>query len=108
MKWFMDLKIKTKLLLSFLLMAFIAAIIGYIGYNGINNTITTQEILSSQMMPSINSICQLKSDINMIVATERGLLIKDYVGNTREEQYSNIETGWKLLNGNWKVYESLS
>jgi methyl-accepting chemotaxis protein len=71
MKWFYDLKLTSKLLISFGLVATIAAFIGYVGYIGITNVKDNQDIMYNNRLVPIAEL----GDANQYLLTVRGNLL---------------------------------
>ncbi|MDP4117050.1 MAG: MCP four helix bundle domain-containing protein, partial [Bacteroidota bacterium] len=63
MKWFNDLRIKVKLMISFLIVALISGLIGYIGYNGITIIANNQDDLYSNRLLAFENLATVESSI---------------------------------------------
>ncbi len=107
MGWFLDLSIRTKMVFGSVVVAIMALVVGFVGFNGMNLIGKNHDELVKNVIPSIKSINQLQSEMAYIVIGERGLLINSFSGNDRATQYKVIEEGWNQLNKDWKTYESL-
>ncbi len=56
MKWFMDLSIKSKLLLSFVIVVVITLIVGYTGYSGMNGVMENQDAIYNDALIPIQDL----------------------------------------------------
>ncbi len=95
MNWFYNLNIKNKLLLSYVIVAFIASIIGYVGYSGIYNSGIAQKELATCKSPALMQINKLESALNFSVVAERGVINRRMFSDPviREVQFKASETG---------------
>jgi methyl-accepting chemotaxis protein len=107
MNWYNDLKIKTKLLLGFVLVAFITGIVGFVGYNGIKTAGEAQDILATQDAPTLIYLNQIEVSLNFCVVAERGLINKRLFLNAtvREAQFNAAKDGINKIMENWKLFE---
>ncbi len=105
----MNMKLSTKLIGSFVIVAVITLIVGLIGINGIRKITSNLITIGKNTQPSIRGLLTISVAQSDIVVGERSLtssfMVKDPV--LREAQYSWIARGWKKLEEGWAVYESL-
>lgn len=85
------MKIRSKLIVSFLLMSIIAIIIGTIGYIGMNTTHSAQNTMATVYVPSVEYVMSIQQCQTDIKAQECGLLdsrysIKDINHRTEKSQ----------------------
>ncbi len=89
------MKIRSKLILSFLLMAAMAGVIGVVGYIGMNSSRNAQDALATIYLPSLEYITNIQHAQTDIKAQECGLLDSRY--STKDINH-RIEKSQKLLN----------
>jgi methyl-accepting chemotaxis protein len=108
MNWFNNMKIRTKLLGGFVLVAIIAGIIGYIGYNGMQGIQKGQDEIATVILPSINNLQIIREGQTSVVVGERGLINRRMIEKeVRQAQYDYIENAWKRIDEAWKIYEPI-
>ncbi|MCX8179108.1 MAG: methyl-accepting chemotaxis protein, partial [Candidatus Aenigmarchaeota archaeon] len=107
MKWFYDLKIAVKLLTGFVLVAVIAAVIGFMGYNAMNTMKKGENEISIVRLPSIEALLEIYQAQTDVDSAENALLTEELVGAGRKEQYERISDAFKRADSAWKVYEPL-
>jgi methyl-accepting chemotaxis protein len=95
MKWFSNLKVKTKLLLSFIFVAIIAAVIGLLGYSGMNSINNNMVTLYSSRLEPIRDL----GDANSAMLTARGDARNMMLVTTKEER----QKLFKLIMDEFKV-----
>jgi methyl-accepting chemotaxis protein len=88
MKWFYNLRIRTKLILSFVFMAVIAAVIGYIGYSGMGSIMKNADEMYSDELIAIRDLGYANAALLTARTEVRNLLMtKDL---TEREKYKKI------------------
>ncbi|MCX7747684.1 MAG: methyl-accepting chemotaxis protein [Clostridia bacterium] len=108
MKWFYDLKISKKLLSSFILISLIAAIIGYMGYNGMMQIMKAQEEIAIVRLPSVQALLIISEAQTAVLAGERGLINTSMMeSDLRNAQYNYITDAFSRAEKAWKIYEPL-
>ena len=75
MKWFNDLKLGTKLISAFLLVALLATIIGYIGIRDINIVASTGTEMYDYMTVPISIVADMNTAFQQIRVTTRDLVL---------------------------------
>ena len=88
------LKIRTKLLISFVFMAIISGLVGLIGYNGMHVIQKAQDDQALVYLPSSLHLMEIAEFQTDIKAQELGLMVRRLQGADRQHFYSKIE---KLL-----------
>jgi methyl-accepting chemotaxis protein len=101
-----QLKIRTKLLISFIVMALISGIVGYVGYSGMGKIMKAQDETTTVRIPAIQNLLIIRNCQMAIWVGERGL-INNSLDHLRNDQYKWIETHWSILEESLKIYESL-
>jgi methyl-accepting chemotaxis protein len=102
-----QLKIRTKLLISFVVMAIISGIIGYIGYNGIVNEKKAQDEVAMNRLPSIQALLTISKAQTSVLVGERGLINRDFTEVLRKAQYDYIDAAFKRVAEARKIYDPL-
>jgi methyl-accepting chemotaxis protein len=90
MKWFLNLKIGAKLIISFVLVAIIAGIIGYVGYNGLLTAQKAEDELYNDKLIPIRDLSQAQENILIIRGDLRAMLMYDDM-KEREKYKKSIE-----------------
>jgi methyl-accepting chemotaxis protein len=103
-----NIKIRTKLLLGFIVVAILAVVVGWVGYNGLQALKTSQDQITSIRMPSVESLTQLSLAQKSVWIGERGLINRRMMTTElRNAQYAYINKALVLADSVWKKYESL-
>jgi PAS domain S-box-containing protein len=102
-----QLKIRTKLLISFVVMAIISGIIGYIGYNGIANEKKAQDEVAMNRLPSIQALLTISKAQTSVLVGERGLINREFTVVLRKAQYDYIDAAFKRVAEARKIYDLL-
>lgn len=103
-----NVKIKTKLLGSFIIVSIIAGIIGFVGYKGMKDIKATQDEVVVVRVPSVVSLLKIsKEQVNVWVA-ERGLSNRRMMDpEVRNAQYKWIDNALIRAQEAWDIYEPL-
>ncbi len=107
MKWFNNMKLKTKLLSSFSVIALIVGIIGYLGYSGLDETENALEEVGIVRMPSTQFLLSIDAAQASILLAERGLLIDQIKGDIRKAQFEWIDKQYSALDNAMARYKEL-
>jgi len=102
-----NIKIGTRLIISFLLIALFTCAVGYIGYEGIKETKQSADSVTKVFLPSIEALAQVKFNMRNVILAQHILLIKDISAEKRSVQYQNIEKARKLYKEGIAIYEKL-
>jgi len=101
------MKIFAKLFLAFSLVAAICAVVGGIGWQGINST---EEALLEQAdvnVPSMKSLGLMMEMMNAVKAGERTIVIAHLSPSERREQLERIDGYWEEFEEGYKEYDAL-
>jgi methyl-accepting chemotaxis protein len=104
-----NLKISTKLITGFVLIAIITGIVGYVGYHGINKVKGYQDTIAAIKLPSIANILEIMNDQKDIKTQEFGLA-DETVNKVADLEHfqERIDGCWKHIDDEWKSYDSLA
>ncbi len=105
MSWFYNLKVGTKLILSFIFVAFIAGIVGYEGIVSLKNADNSDTILFEKNTLPIEAVGQIseafqRQRVNLLEA----ITIKDK--NRKKDEIQIIEEMNKQISSNLKTYKN--
>ena len=104
---FKNLKLATKMMMSFGLMACIALSLGLLGYYGANKNNKAIEEIGIVRLPSVESLLIIKENVNEVKSSLRTLLIPDLDKAERRRQYDTITQASEKYEAAWKKYEPL-
>lgn len=108
MKWFNNLKIKTKILIGSMLLSLFSVFLGFIGYYSMNNMMENQIEIVDVRLPSVESLLIMSEAQTAVIAGERGLLNNDWTeDDIRNAQYDYIDSAFKRAKDAWKIYAPL-
>jgi len=92
MKWFCDLKIGSKLLVSFALVSFIAGLIGWVGLSGMTQMKTRGESLYANNLVPIKDLAyaniallNVRTEVRMLFTTKENVKRQQYAANIDTE-----------------------
>ncbi|MBN2795920.1 MAG: HAMP domain-containing protein [Clostridia bacterium] len=101
MKWYKNLNIRVKLMLAFIIIAFIAAFIGLVGYYTIND-------LGNEKMQGLQNIMMATEDFTRINALENLIISPKMTIAEREIIMGEIETAELSMNKHLNLYSALN
>lgn len=102
------IKIRTKLLASFILVAIITGIVGLVGYRGMNQISASEKDIAVVRLPSIEGLYMLLTGEKSAWVAERGLINRRMMDpEIRKAQYAYNEEALKQTDEGWKIYEPL-
>ena len=99
--------LRQKLIGSFLSVAAVTAIVGVVGYYGINQSGIAINELGGVRLPSVESILIVHKGQAMVDATENALLSRAIDLKTRQGKYEELAAIWQDIDDAWKIYEQL-
>ena len=102
-----NLKIKTKLLGGFILVALIAGIVGLVGYNGMQTELKAQGDFATIYLPSVSNLQYLMEQKAILKSSERTLLINGLSKERVESQFKQIEEAKTEIKEHWDAYAAL-
>ena len=104
---FNKMKIRVKLLISFIAVAIIACIIGFIGYNGMQTIQKGQDQIATVILPSIQSLLEISECQTNVKTQEMGLLVRRFEGEDRKHFYTKLDGIFKDIATYRGVYDPL-
>ena len=96
-----------KLIASFLSVATVTAVLGIVGYYGVNQGGIAINELGTVRLPSIESMLTVSEGQTAIDTTENSLLSRAIHLKTRQGKYDDFAAIWQRIETAWKVYEPL-
>ncbi len=101
------MKIFAKLTGAFAIIAAICAIVGFVGWQGINSTNKGLTKVAEVELPACESVGLMMEEMNAIKALERTMLISSLSADQREREQGKLDTRWEEFDKGYKVYDSL-
>ena len=101
------MKIFAKLTGSFIVVALICAIVGGVGWQGINSTEKGLSEVSDIALPSIQGLALMMGAMGEIKAAERTLINAAFDNKTRQRQYAFLTDSWTQFKMGRDIYEPL-
>jgi methyl-accepting chemotaxis protein len=102
-----NMKLGTKLMLGFFVVAMITLVLGIVGYYGAVQGGKSVEEIGEVQLPSIDSLMEIKSEAERTRGTMRTLAVSGLSNEARERQYQNLDTSRQTYEAAWKVYEPI-
>jgi methyl-accepting chemotaxis protein len=103
-----QIRIKPRLIGAFLVVAFIAGIIGWRGIASLEFAAEKYERVAQVHLPAVEAFSRLQTAMYGIWVAERGLVNRRMMApDIRQAQYRFINRYWDVANESWKTLESL-
>lgn len=102
-----QLKLSTKLILSFLAIAGIAAIVGLVGYFNLGVLRTHVVDIGTKNLPGIESLLKISETTSALRIAQRTLLNPNLKEEDRKRQYDNIEKARANYRANLEKYRKI-
>jgi methyl-accepting chemotaxis protein len=104
-----NMKLSTKLIAGFILIAGIIVVGGAVGWYGIYQTENALKHVNDVRMPGIQSLATIKETQTSLRVSERSLLIHEFSSNEelKNRQYENAADALKKMDEASKIFESL-
>jgi methyl-accepting chemotaxis protein len=107
MNWFKNQKISFKILSSFGIIAFMAAMIGFVGYSGLMTANESIDEIGLIRLPGIKNLLTINAAQNAIIVGERGLINTKMMDQViRRKQFEDIKKQYDIIDQAWQNYES--
>ncbi len=108
MEWFLNLKLRSKLLIGFGVLIFLSYVVGYIGFDNSSSLSTTLNDLSTVRVPGVESLLLVQGSQMAVVTAERALINRRMmVDELRTPQYNWIDKYMKKAVNAVAKYELL-
>ena len=101
-----NMKLSTKLIGGFVIVAVIAAIIGSVGFWSLNAAKIARDEIAWVFLPGIYALGTMNEAVTAISRAER-ILCLEKDAEIINRQYVRLEAAWKHVNEGWKIYEPL-
>lgn len=101
------MKLRTKLILSFVFTSLLGLMVGLVGYMGMNSIMKSADQIGGTDLPSVQALLTISQNQTAIKAEERTLLNLDIDLARRKHERQQIAAAWKNINNAWKVYEKI-
>ncbi|MEW6386055.1 MAG: methyl-accepting chemotaxis protein [Thermodesulfobacteriota bacterium] len=102
-----NMKLGTKMLLSFSVVALITLILGIVGFYSTTQGVKAINEIGSVQLVSVDNLLILKENAENIRGTVRTLAIPGLPVEVRQRQYKNLEKARQEYGKAWKLYEAL-
>jgi len=104
---FKNMKLGTKLIFGFSIVAVITLAMGFLGYYGAVKSDQAIEEIGFARLPSLKSLLIIKENAENIRSSDITLIIPALPDETRKRQYDNITKASEEYGKAWKIYETL-
>ncbi|OGP69541.1 MAG: hypothetical protein A2Y80_00950, partial [Deltaproteobacteria bacterium RBG_13_58_19] len=102
-----NMKLGTKMISSFSVVALITLLLGLVGYYGATQGVKAINELGTVRLPGVDSLFTIKENAENIRGTMRTLAIPGLPVELRQRQYKNLDEARKEYEKAWKAYETL-
>jgi methyl-accepting chemotaxis protein len=106
--YFKNLKIRTKLIISFAVMVLFMSLIGYSGYNGVHRVMNNLEDIFALRLPSIDYLLQADRDLQQLLVTERSMIFANAKSDEFKEMIAEYEKNFNQSKDRWEKYKELA
>ncbi len=104
---FKHLKLSTKLISSFVIVALITLLVGFFGWRGVNSITHYLIDIGEVRLPSIASLLVIQREAEAVRVTQRTLLNPDLSLEIKARQIENLKKIRERYEKAWKIYEPL-
>jgi len=101
------LKLKTKIIGGFIIVAIITLVIGAIGWSGVSSVSKSMKDIGSNYLPSVESVLIISQAQTDIDSAENFLLAPEATKEQLQQQYDRITAAYQRANDARKIYEAL-
>jgi len=102
-----NMKLGTKMILSFGLVALITLLLGLVGYYGATRSVKAMDEVGLNRLPSVETLLTIKEGATDIRAVMRTLAIPGVPIEDRRRQYNTLAKARERYEKAWKIYEPL-
>ncbi len=99
--------IDKKLIAAFLSVAAVTAVLGIVGYYGVNQGGIAINELGDVRLPSVESMLVISEGQTAVDTTENALLSPSIDQATRDSKYKDFAAIWQRIEDAWAIYEPL-
>ena len=105
----MKIGLKTKLLAGFVSIAVVTVISGFIGIQGLKDSLRSIKGIGCERLPSVDNLWCVMENLDRVVLCERGLIIRRFfaVPQIRKAQYEVIEKAHSRITVAWSAYNAI-
>ncbi|MFW5784754.1 MAG: methyl-accepting chemotaxis protein [Chitinispirillaceae bacterium] len=103
----MNLKLSTKLIGSFVIVAGVTLAVGIVGWNGSASLRGYIEEVGEVRFPSVRGLLMMEKGFEEFKVAQRTMLNPNLSKEEKQRQYENIEAARKFYRNGIKIYESL-
>jgi len=105
---FRQMKLGAKVVAGFAAVTLLAAVMGLVGYFGLNGVSKHLYEVAEVRLPSVQMLLVMQNAQYSTMISERGLIIRRMMDpQIRKAQYDRIEKAWKDATEAWRIYEPL-
>ena len=104
---FKNMKLSAKLISSFVIVAAITLVVGFVGWRGVNNLSHHLEEVGEVRLPSIAALLVIEREAEAIRVAQRTLLNPDLTREDHARQFANIKHAREHYEAAWQKYEPL-
>ena len=100
--------IGAKLRLGFFVLIAICIFVGYVGYDGMVDTVVSMEKIAKENLPAVYAVAGIKEGMMGVIVGERGLINqKMMAADIRKAQYDYIERNSKIALDSFEDYKKI-
>ncbi|MDD2903028.1 MAG: methyl-accepting chemotaxis protein [Syntrophales bacterium] len=103
----MKLKLSTKLLGGFLIVAIITLGVGYLGWNGATQLTGHLNTLGKHSLPSVQNLLTIQKNIESVLTAQNALLNPSLNSGMRKQQFDRIAQARDIYQKAWNAYDAL-
>ena len=104
---FKNMKLSAKLISSFVIVAAITLVVGFVGWRGVNNLSHHLEEVGEVRLPSIAALLVIEKEAEAIRVAQRTLLNPDLSREDHARQFENIKHAREHYEAAWQKYAPL-
>ncbi|MBU0991195.1 MAG: MCP four helix bundle domain-containing protein [Proteobacteria bacterium] len=108
MHFFSNLRVGTKLLISFLTMIVLMGVIGFSGFFSMNKIQAQLNAIFSVRLPSIDYLLESDRDLQQLIVAERSMMFIDVQSDDFKELTDDYNTNMKQFQERWAKYKKLA
>jgi methyl-accepting chemotaxis protein len=107
MTWFYGLKVGTKLMAGFVVVALLAAVVGFAGMSGLAAMLEDLTDVGTNRLPSVDALQVIGEAQTAVDSAENVFLARNLTPALRREAYERFDAAEKRFRAAWAVYEPL-